>query len=66
MDVHKIVPPTTFGKQEGAGLLGNYYQEDTSVEGALQKRRQKLAEDKLHLQPDADDPGILAAGKSSL
>ncbi len=47
--------PTSFKQQEGAGLLANYGQEEDAVADTLMKRRQKLAETKLHLAPDAED-----------
>lgn len=44
-----------FEKIEGNGILKNYYQEEDTLSDALRKRRQKLAETKIHLAPSFSD-----------
>lgn len=44
-----------FAKIEGNGLLNDYYEEEDKLSDALRARRQKLAETKLHLEPDPID-----------
>lgn len=45
----------SFQKAEGSGLLTDYYAEEDALTDALRKKRQKLAETKLGLEPDAED-----------
>lgn len=44
-----------YAKIEGNGLLKNYQEEGDALDDALRDRRQKLAEKKIGLQPDAED-----------
>lgn len=44
-----------FAKIQGNGLLNDYYESEDALSDALRRKRQKLAETKLKIQPSSMD-----------